>query len=433
MTAATDFHVDIYQNEYLPAGGREVNAIATVTSSGTGPAVAGDGAGPAAEVIIVDCSGSMDYPRAKMEAAKQATAAAIGTLRDGVEFAVVAGTDKGMMVYPQAPQLVPAGPATKAEAIAMVNRLVPRGGTAIGRWLGVAHYLFGDRTGLKHTILLTDGRNEYESAAELDAVLRQCEGAFVCDCRGVGTDWVVAELRKIAEALLGTVDIVANPADLAADFRAMATAAMGKSVADVALRLWTPRGATIKFVKQVAPDMLDLTGKRVDTGPQTGDYPTGAWGSESRDYHVCVAVEPGKLGDVMLASRASLVRTVADTTEVLGQGLIRAIWTDDVARSTRISPEVAHYTGQAELASAIQEGLAARRDGDLETATSRLGRAVKLAAESGNAETAALLAGVVDVVDARTGTVRLKSKISAEDAMTLDTRSTKTSRVRKQQ
>ncbi len=208
---------------------------------------------------------------------------------------------------------------------------------------------------------------------------------------------------------------------------------MGKSVADVALRLWTPQGATIKFVKQVAPDMLDLTGKRVDTGPQTGDYPTGAWGSESRDYHVCVVVEPGKLGDVMLASRASLVRTTGDTAEVLGQGLIRAIWTDDVARSTRISPEVAHYTGQAELATAIQEGLAARREGDLETATARLGRAVKLANESGNTETAALLAGVVDVVDARTGTVRLKSKISAEDAMTLDTRSTKTSRVRKQQ
>jgi len=433
MTAATDFQVEIYQNEYLPAGGREVNAIATVTSSGTAPAVAGDGAGPAAEVIIVDCSGSMDYPRAKMDAAKQATAAAIGTLRDGVAFAVVAGTDRATMVYPPTPQLVPAGPVTKAEATAVVERLAPRGGTAIGRWLTLAHQLFGGRTGLKHTILLTDGRDESEAPAELDWALQQCEGAFVCDCRGVGTDWVVAELRKIAEALLGTVDIVANPADLAADFRAMATAAMGKSVADVALRLWTPRGATIKFVKQVAPDMLDLTGKRVDTGPQTGDYPTGAWGSESRDYHVCVVVEPGNLGDVMLASRASLVRTTGDTTEVLGQGLIRAIWTDDVARSTRISPEVAHYTGQAELATAIQEGLAARRDGDLETATARLGRAVKLANESGNTETAALLAGVVDVVDARTGTVRLKSKVSAEDAMTLDTRSTKTSRVRKQE
>ena len=30
------FSVDVYQNEYLPEGGREVNAIVTVTSTGGG-------------------------------------------------------------------------------------------------------------------------------------------------------------------------------------------------------------------------------------------------------------------------------------------------------------------------------------------------------------------------------------------------------------
>lgn len=43
----------------------------------------------------------------------------------------------------------------------------------------------------------------------------------------------------------------------------------------------------------------------------------------------------------------------------------------------------AHYTGQAELAEAIQEGLDARRSGDVRTVTARLGRAVALAVESG--------------------------------------------------
>src|SRR5439155_20084569 len=146
-----------------------------------------------------------------------------------------------------------------------------------------------------------------ESSEELDASIRASTGAFVCDCRGVGTDWEVDELRKMSSALLGSVDIVANPNDLAADFQSMTATAMGKSIADVSLRLWTPRGAKIKFVKQVAPAMADLSGKRTESGAQAGDYPTGAWGSESRDYHVCVEVEPGKLGDVMLASRVSLV------------------------------------------------------------------------------------------------------------------------------
>ena len=129
----------------------------------------------------------------------------------------------------------------------------------------------------------------------------------------------------------------------------------------------------------------------------------------------------------MLAGRVSLLAG----DEVLGQGMVKAVWTDDEALSTRISKEVAHYTGQAELAGVIQEGMQARRDGDLDRATAKLGRAVKLAADSGNADTAALLAKVVDVVDPVTGTVRLKAKVAEADAMTLDTRSTKTSRVRR--
>jgi hypothetical protein len=200
----------------------------------------------------------------------------------------------------------------------------------------------------------------------------------------------------------------------------------------VALRIWTPQHASIQFVKQVAPTVADLTDRRAPSGPQAGDYPTGAWGSgESRDYHLCVRVAaPGAVGQEMLAARVSLV-TAAPFEAVMGQGLVRAIWTDDEALSTRINSHIAHYTGQAELAQAIQEGLEARKQGDEETATAKLGRAVALAQQSGNEDTAKLLAKVVDVVDAATGAVRLKQKVEDADEMALDTRSTKTVRTRK--
>jgi hypothetical protein len=55
----------------------------------------------------------------------------------------------------------------------------------------------------------------------------------------------------------------------------------------------------------------------------------------------------------------------------------------------------------------------------------------ELAQESGNDGTARLLARVVDVVDAATGTVRLRPKVDDADEMALDTRSTKTVRTRK--
>lgn len=428
-----DFQVSIYQNEFLPEGAKQVNAVVTVTATaGSGAASMPAASGMAAEAIIVDCSGSMGYPGSKMQEAKRATVAAIDALRDGVAFAVIAGNNQAMLVFPTTGAMAIADAASKAAAKRAVRQISPFGGTAIGSWLTLANQVFGSmRSDIRHAILLTDGRNQHETPQQLDAALAQCQGRFVCDCRGVGTDWVVDELRRVSSALLGTVDIVADPAGLEADFQAMTAAAMGKAVADVSLRLWTPQGAEIKFVKQVAPNVEDLTARRVATGAQVGDYPTGSWGSESRDYHVCVEVKPGGVGDVMLAGRASLVRTTPDgQSTVLGQGLIKANWTDDEALSTRISPEVAHYTGQAELAQVIQEGMAARRAGDVERATSKLGRAVKLAAESGNQDTAALLAKVVDVEDPVTGTVRLKAKVAEADAMTLDTRSTRTSRVR---
>jgi hypothetical protein len=435
---APHFTVDIFQNEYLAEGTREVNAIVTVAATGSGvdgrPQTTA-GSGPdAAVVIMIDCSGSMDHPPTKMRNTREATAAAIDTLRDGVAFAVVAGTHEAVEVYPGGGALAVADGTTRAAAKQALRKLSPLGGTAIGTWLALAHRLFETRPDItiRHGILLTDGKNEHEKPAELQQVLDRAAGYFTADCRGVGTNWEVAELRRISSALLGTVDIVAEPDGLADDFRAMMAAAMDKQVADVALRVWTPANAVVKYVKQVAPTVEDLTGRRTDTGPRAGDYPTGSWGDESRDYHVCIEVPAAAVGDEMLAARISLVLPqTGGTAEVLSQGLVRAVWTDDLASSTRINQQVAHYTGQAELAVSIQEGLAAHRAGDVDQATAKLGAAVRLARATGNDGTFRLLQKVVDVVDAEEGTVRFRKNVSAADSMTLETKSTKTVRVKR--
>ncbi|WP_030911712.1 VWA domain-containing protein [Streptomyces sp. NRRL F-5126] len=435
------FCVDVYQNEYLAEGAREVNAIVTVTSTGGGTGVSGGsggsgGAGPgAAVVVMVDCSGSMDQPPAKMRGAREATAAAVDTLRDGVSFAVVAGTHVAREVYPGGGALAVADERTRSEAKRALRALSAGGGTAVSTWLRLAGRLLATATEpIRHAVLLTDGRNEHESPEDLRAALGACAGHFTCDARGVGTDWAVGEVTAVASALLGTADIVAEPENLAADFTAMMDTAMGKEIAGVSLRVWTPTGAAIRFVKQVAPAVEDLTGRRTDAGPRAGDYPTGSWGDESRDYHICVEVPATAVGREMLAARVLPVLPAADggTAEVLAQGLVRAVWTDDTAASAAIDPQVAHYTGQAELARAIQQGMDARKAGEMDIATAKLGRAVQLAESSGNADTAKLLSKVVDVVDAVAGTVRLKAKVAEADEMTLETRSTKTVRVKKQ-
>ena len=434
MTSLPGFTVDIDQNPYLPAGGRDVSAIVTVTADETGGASSdAPPDGGSAEIIIIDCSVSMDYPPTKLAEARAATAAAVDVIRDGTWFAVIAGTSVAWPVYPADGSMAVADERTRAEARAALRQLRANGGTAIGQWLRLAHQVFSSCPAtLRHAILLTDGKNQHESPEDLAAAIGLCEGVFRCDCRGVGTDWEVGELRKVSSALLGSVDIVVDPAGLAADFEELMRGAMSKHLPDVLLRVWTPQTAALKFVKQVAPAIDDLTSRRLASGAQAGDYPTGAWApGESRDYHVAVAVNPASLGQEMLAARVSLIASSAEGQQVLGQGLVRVTWTDDESLSTRINPRVAGYTGQAELASAIAEGLEANKRGDVDLATARLGRAVALAHQAGNEETARLLASVVDVVDEATGTVRLKKKVDAAAEMALDTRSTKTVRVRK--
>jgi hypothetical protein len=437
VTRTPEFRGAVHQNLYLAEGSREVHAVITVDAQRDAIEHAPP---PAAEVLILDCSASMSAPAEKIVKAKEAAQAAIDGLRDGVWFALIAGSNGARMLWPVDRQLVVADPWTRAEAKDALRRLDTGGGTTIGAWLRLAAQLLGRHPeAIRHAILLTDGRNEHESPEQLQAALRDCEGKFSCDCRGVGTDWSVSELRTISSALHGTVELVVEPGGLAEDFRDMMANSMRKAVGDVRLRLWVPVGATIRFVKQTAPTLVDLSAHRVDSGPLIGDYPTGSWGSESRDFHLCIELEPGQVGEEKLACRVMFVHTGADgvdrplrqvfshtepngTTESFPNARVRAFWTDDLAQSTMINGRVAEVTGRAELARAIQAGLAAHHGGDPGLAVDCLSRARKLAEEMHDDN---VLARLDQIYDSDTGTFRL-NRMSAEQEMSLDIESTKT-------
>ncbi len=422
------FTSTVFQNEFLPDGGTDVNAIITIDCAGAG-AAGQTGSGAAGEIIVVDTSGSMG--ETNMRAAKQAAMVAVDAILDGTYFAIVAGSHKAYLAFPMVQTgagMVQMNPQTRRQAKDAISFFRSDGGTAIGAWLNLTRALFDSVGPLsqKHAILLTDGENHNETPQQLDAAIRNCLGQFQVDCRGVGVDWKVEEIRKIAQALLGSVDIIPSGQDMPAVFGDLMHKAMARGVADAQLRVWVPQGAQVLFVRQVSPTVEDLTRRGMPVNPLTQGFPTGSWGDESRDYHVAVRLPAKAVGQEQLAARVQL----CIGQNVMAQGLVKARWSNDASLTARISPEVAHYTGQTELAAAIQEGLAAKAAGDDRTATTKLGRAIQLAAETGNDEATSKLRKVVDVTDAATGTVRLKRQVEKADEMALDTASTKTTRIR---
>jgi hypothetical protein len=374
----------------------------------------------------------------RIEGVHVAVAKAISMLTDGTWFFVVAFDGNAYVVVRE----TQASPETKQWAAGQVLQVQAAGGTAMSTGLRAARTIFERApNAIRQAVFLTDGKNEGEKAPQVMEELARCEGVFECDCWGVGTDWQVGEVQTIAQHLLGKASLIPSPEGVEAAFRGAIEKASGKALKDVRFRLWTPQGATIAFVKQVNPTIEDLTAKARELSPQVREYMTGSWGGgETRDFHVTVDVKPGKAGEEMLAARPSVAYFEAvaapgggwsEKEDKAAEARIFATWTADDTLSSRLDHTVAHYTGQDELAEAIQKGLELREQGHEAQATQLLGRAVKIAHASHNAEMTQRLAKVVDVVDAGSGTVRLKKDVKKAATMDLQLESRTTKRVAK--
>ncbi|ADI09472.1 hypothetical protein SBI_06352 [Streptomyces bingchenggensis BCW-1] len=428
--AAITLRID--QNEYLPAaaGRAEMHAIVRVEARGLGPAAA---RAAASEVIVIDCSGSMTWPPTKIMAARKATVAAVSALRKGTRFAVVQGTERAEVVYPPTGGMAVAGPDTKAAASHAAMKLAALGGTAIGTWLDLARRLHAEQpTALRHTLLLTDGKNEHEDPGDLARVLDACAPCFTCDARGIGDGWDATELKEIVRRLRGRADAVLDHSDLPAEFEALTRGSMARALAALRVRIRTRAGGAVGMVKQVYPTRVDLTAEGTRPDPRTWEWRSGPWGDEAREYQVCVTADPeGDAQDeeIELAwVELSLDEMSGGSASAGGQSgggtagirlpaaqsvLVR--WTDDPLLSSRIHPRLAHYGADDALGLAVTAAYDAYVAGEPRQALTHWGRAVRLAHELGNEKMLDRLRGLVDIVDAAAGEVRLRERIRPLD------------------
>ncbi|MCT9929856.1 VWA domain-containing protein [Planotetraspora sp. A-T 1434] len=437
MRGGLAFHLDVRQGKHLFTARTELHASLEVSAEGSGTGPAETPAARWAEVLVIDCSGSMGEPahagggargsRPKIADARRATAAAIDVLPDGVLFAVVEGTHEARVVYPYEPRMAVATPETRAQAKDAVARLVDGGGTHIGTWLTQALDLFAAHPSeIRHVILLTDGQN-MESSGALDQALKRCEGQFACDARGIGEGWDADQLLRITSVLRGAADAVLDDSDLEAEFRAMTRAALRKVTADMRIRVKTTPPAKLRFVMQVHPTMVDLTEHAVAVSDRVTEVSTGPWGDEVREYQVgfeVSSVDAPHFEDLLVA-RIDLV--VGEETRA-DPGSVLVHWTDDPDVPTWVDPRSTHYTAYVDLSQAVDAGLHAYGQGDETAAKAAWGRAVKLAAETGDQKVLDQLQRFVEIVDIDAGEVSLRPGISRYDVQVVKVAVTHTSR-----
>ena len=204
------FRIETFLNQYLPPGGTRADAVFSV---GAEEAAA---AGKARRVVglVADKSGSMSGD--KMDALKHALRVAVDQMDADIEAFVVAFDARPVLIVPRT-RMDDAGRRAAHQAI---QRLEASGGTVMSAALTMARQVFQDVPGaLCQAIMLTDGQNDSADGLTLAHTLQQCSGVFQADCRGVGTDWSPGQLREIADALLGTTQLIANASGLAEDFR----------------------------------------------------------------------------------------------------------------------------------------------------------------------------------------------------------------------
>jgi von Willebrand factor type A domain len=399
------FTVEATPARYLPAGEDTVHAVVTLRAAPDLP-----GAPDRAEVVVIDVSSSMSVGR-KMRAAKAAARAAVDCMEDGVRFAVIVGNREARQVWPpETGQLCVAGPMEREGARRAIRQLQPDGGTVIGRWLDLARELLEPQAGdgLGHVVLLSDGKNEHQTHDQLREAAERCRGVLQCDCWGVGTDWEVAELRFIADALLGRetavvdIDELQGEEALVASFRDALRASQARVAPGVRLRVVTWDVADLQVLEQASPRLNDLTdlAERSASNPGARECALGGWAPDDvRSYFLALKVRPDHVGAAGDEMRVARVEAVLGDGTVAGSAVIAVTWTDDSGRltaNTEGRDAVGRYRRYKQIEQGTQAGVAASRRADAAAAQEHFRWALEAARELGDQGHVERLSKLVD-------------------------------------
>ena len=102
-------------------------------------------------------------------------------------------------------------------------------------------------------------------------------------------------------------------------------AGLGEDGGDVSLRVWTPQGANVALLREVAPSDCDLLDGAVRVDEQTVEFAAGRWTDGVREYDLAVTLVPRADGERVLAARVQVVAG----GEIAGRASVAVTWAAD--------------------------------------------------------------------------------------------------------
>jgi hypothetical protein len=382
--------------------------------------------------LILDDSGSMQG--AKAAAAAKAVDAWLDALPLGDLFDIIKFGNDPSYVFPvtgrQPGREIPVKPVevnakniAAAKAAARGALRGESGGTYIGKALLLCRQTFQMMTGVITeclTGLVTDGESSRgdDVNGELDNYKKlRVQGQVIkVYPRGVGVDergkpsWDFDALKLISDATQSDDPItLAEPAEMIADFKALAEKAGNMALNDVVVVIKMAPGVELLRFGTRSPAIKNFGKDQIHkVNEQLVRIPLGSIENEQTVFFA-------KMGVKKPATNAAGVCTVTFEYKTGTQpastppNMFKAEWTGNSTLSKRVNKVCQSAEGAEAVERAQRDAIAAAEKGDFSTAEAIYGEQVKIAHENDDKDLLAQYATVVDIIDAAAGKVKMKA------------------------
>jgi hypothetical protein len=401
------FTVKAYHNKYLRLNQTTMQAVLSIAVD---PAVQ---LVPMPLALGIALDRSLSMTGHKLNAALDGAIKVVQALDETITFVVVVFHTQARIIFGP----VAGTPSNKQSAIQAIRSVTATGGTAMSTALNaLVNTLGNDPTRTTKILFLTDGKNEGEQRQRLDEAVARCSAANIAiHAWGVGTDWDGAELQSLAEATRGDAGMIPTPHEIESQFSATFKELRKTAASRVRCFLWSPPGVNIRSIQQVYPTIIPLRLEPDAANPRQQSVQLGSFNfgeQRRRDYLLDLVVPAREPGQRFVMVRPSLRYFATGTGEreekVDNTSWVYAEWTDVIALSAHIDPQIAHYTREGDLAQYIEEGQKALKMGDTKKAEHSLALALESSKRAGNEAITLLLSDILE--EDADGNVRLNPK-----------------------